>query len=113
MPLPRWPPAEVRARPCRRSGTRCGRGPGTRRESSRRRTVVRLELVLLERSLNPEYVSNSYLVAAGAGALGVLIDAGAPMEPLYEVVDKRRVNVAHLLLTHPHHDHVSEAPDVK
>jgi glyoxylase-like metal-dependent hydrolase (beta-lactamase superfamily II) len=69
--------------------------------------------VLLERSLHPQYVSNTYLVAGGAGGDGVLIDAGGPMEPLYEAIEKHGINVTHLLLTHHHHDHVSEAAEVK
>jgi glyoxylase-like metal-dependent hydrolase (beta-lactamase superfamily II) len=69
--------------------------------------------VLLERSLHPQFVSNTYLVAAEAGGDGVLIDAGGPMEPLYAAIDKHDVNVTHLLLTHHHHDHVSEAAEVK
>jgi hydroxyacylglutathione hydrolase len=76
-------------------------------------TVVTLPFVLLERSLHPQYVSNTYLVAAEAGGRGVLIDAGGPMEPLYEAIEKRGINVTHLLLTHHHHDHVSEAAEVK
>src|SRR4051794_14893139 len=75
--------------------------------------LVRVSLVLLERSLHPQYVSNTYLVAAGPGGDGVLIDAGGPMESLYEQIEKHEVNVTHLLLTHHHHDHVSEAGDVK
>jgi glyoxylase-like metal-dependent hydrolase (beta-lactamase superfamily II) len=69
--------------------------------------------VLLERSLHPQFVSNTYLVAAEAGGDGVLIDAGGPMESLYEAIESNRVNVTHLLLTHHHHDHVSEAAGVK
>jgi hydroxyacylglutathione hydrolase len=69
--------------------------------------------VLLERSLHPQFVSNTYLVAAARGGDGVLIDAGGPMEPLYEAIEEHSVNVTHLLLTHHHHDHVSEAAEVK
>ena len=58
-------------------------------------------------------MSNTYLVAAEPGGDGVLIDAGGPMEPLYEAIEKHGVNVTHLLLTHHHHDHVSEAAEVK
>ncbi|HEX6715199.1 MAG TPA: MBL fold metallo-hydrolase, partial [Thermoleophilaceae bacterium] len=65
--------------------------------------------MLLERSLHPQFVSNTYLVAAGPGGDGVLIDAGGPMESLYEAIEGHAVNVTHLLLTHHHHDHVSEA----
>jgi hydroxyacylglutathione hydrolase len=75
--------------------------------------LVRLPRVLLERSLHPQFVSNTYLVAAEPGADGVLIDAGGPMQPLYDAVERHGVNVTHLLLTHHHHDHVSEAADVK
>jgi hydroxyacylglutathione hydrolase len=69
--------------------------------------------VLLERSLHPQFVSNTYLVAAEPGGRGVVIDAGGPMEPLYQAIEKRGINVTHLLLTHHHHDHVSEAAEVK
>jgi glyoxylase-like metal-dependent hydrolase (beta-lactamase superfamily II) len=69
--------------------------------------------VLLERSLHPQFVSNTYLVAAKPGGDGVLIDAGGPMEPLYQQIEGHAVNVTHLLLTHRHVDHVSEAAEVK
>jgi hydroxyacylglutathione hydrolase len=69
--------------------------------------------VLLERALHPQFVSNTYLVAAASGGDGVLIDAGGPMEPLYEAVDKHGITVTHLLLTHHHHDHVAAAGEVK
>ncbi|MFL5893957.1 MAG: MBL fold metallo-hydrolase [Thermoleophilaceae bacterium] len=69
--------------------------------------------MLLERSLNPQFVSNSFLVADAPGAEAVLIDAGGPMEPLYEAADRHGVSVSRLLLTHHHHDHVSEAADAK
>src|SRR4051794_17482936 len=71
--------------------------------------LVRLAFVLLERSLHPQFVSNTYLVAAEAGGDGVLIDAGGPMQPLYDAIEKHGGNVTHLLLTHHHHDHVSGA----
>jgi hypothetical protein len=53
--------------------------------------------VLLERSLHPQFVSNTYLVAAEAGGDGVLIDAGGPMESLYQANESHGVNVTHLL----------------
>jgi hydroxyacylglutathione hydrolase len=72
-----------------------------------------VQSVLLERSLHPQFVSNTYLVAAAPGGDGVLIDAGGPMEPLYQQIEGHAVNVTHLLLTHRHVDHVSEAAEVK
>jgi hydroxyacylglutathione hydrolase len=64
--------------------------------------------MIIERSMHPEWLSNAYLVADGPGGHGVLIDSGAPAEPLLEAIERERVTVDQLLLTHHHHDHVSE-----
>jgi hydroxyacylglutathione hydrolase len=69
--------------------------------------------MLLERSLHPQFVSNTYLVAAEPGGEAVLIDAGGPMEPLYEAVERNGLTVTHILLTHHHHDHVEHTADAK
>jgi hydroxyacylglutathione hydrolase len=64
--------------------------------------------VIIERSMSDEWLSNAYLVADEPGGRGVLIDGGAPSEPLLEAVERHGVTVEHLLLTHHHHDHVAE-----
>jgi hydroxyacylglutathione hydrolase len=64
--------------------------------------------MILERSMHPEWLSNSYLVADEPGGHGVLIDSGAPTEPLLEAIERHGVTVEQLLLTHRHHDHVAE-----
>jgi hydroxyacylglutathione hydrolase len=64
--------------------------------------------VIVERSMHPEWLSNAYLVADEPGGTGVLIDSGAPPEPLLEAIERHGVQVGHLVLTHHHHDHVSE-----
>ena len=69
--------------------------------------------MLLERSLHPQFVSNTYLVAAEPGSEAALIDAGGPMEPLYEAINRHGLTVTHLLLTHHHHDHVEQAAAIK
>jgi hydroxyacylglutathione hydrolase len=69
--------------------------------------------MLLERSLHPQFVSNTYLVAAEPGGEAALIDAGGPMDTLYEAVDRHGLTVTHLLLTHHHHDHVEKAGEIK
>ncbi len=58
--------------------------------------------------MDPEWLSNAYLVADERGGRGVLIDSGAPPEPLLEAIERHDVRVEHLLLTHHHHDHVAE-----
>ena len=58
--------------------------------------------------MHPQWLSNAYLVADEAGGSGVLIDSGAPPEPLLEAIERHDLDVGHLLLTHHHHDHVAE-----
>jgi hydroxyacylglutathione hydrolase len=58
--------------------------------------------------MHPEWLSNSYLVADEPGGHGVIVDSGAPSEPLLEAVEQNELTVRHLLLTHHHHDHVAE-----
>jgi hydroxyacylglutathione hydrolase len=64
--------------------------------------------MIVERSIHPQWLSNSYLVADEPGGHGVVIDSGAPPEPLLEAVERHRLTVPLLLLTHHHHDHVAE-----
>jgi hydroxyacylglutathione hydrolase len=68
--------------------------------------------VIVERSMNDDFLSNTYLVADELGAHAVLIDAGGPVEPLLAVLDRMRFSLTHVLLTHHHHDHVSELDKV-
>jgi hydroxyacylglutathione hydrolase len=64
--------------------------------------------MIVERSMHPEWLSNTYLVGDMAGGRGVIIDSGGPSEPVLEAVDHRKLTVGQLLLTHHHHDHVAE-----
>jgi glyoxylase-like metal-dependent hydrolase (beta-lactamase superfamily II) len=76
--------------------------------------------MLVERAMHPQFLSNTYLVADGqtAGAekqqdaepgAAIFIDAGGPVEPLIEAAERLQVEPSHVLLTHHHFDHVSEA----
>ena len=58
--------------------------------------------------MQPDFLSNSYLVADEAGGHGVVIDGGADPEPLLEAAERLELTVPLLLLTHHHYDHVSE-----
>lgn len=58
--------------------------------------------------MHPSWLSNAYLVADEPGGHGVVIDSGAPPEPLLEAIERHGVTVRQLLLTHHHHDHVAE-----
>jgi hydroxyacylglutathione hydrolase len=64
--------------------------------------------VLIERSMHPDYLSNTYLVAAQPGGEAFLVDAGGPVRPLLDAAERHALRVAHVLLTHRHGDHVAE-----
>jgi glyoxylase-like metal-dependent hydrolase (beta-lactamase superfamily II) len=64
--------------------------------------------VLLERALNPQFLSNTYVVADGDGGTAVMIDAGGPVGPLLEMIAGNKLSLTYVLLTHRHFDHVAE-----
>jgi glyoxylase-like metal-dependent hydrolase (beta-lactamase superfamily II) len=69
--------------------------------------------MIVERSMHDEWLSNTYLVADELGSEAVMIDAGGPVEPLLRVAERMRFALTHVLLTHHHHDHISELAQVQ
>ena len=69
--------------------------------------------MLIERSMSDGFLTNTYLVAGGAGGPGFLVDAGGPMQPLFEAAQRNDIDVTHVLLTHHHYDHVCALDEVK
>jgi hydroxyacylglutathione hydrolase len=69
--------------------------------------------VIIERSMHDNWLSNTYLVADEMGSHAVMVDAGGPVEPLLRVLERMRFALTHVLLTHHHHDHVSELDQVR
>jgi hydroxyacylglutathione hydrolase len=63
--------------------------------------------VIVERSMDPGWLSNAYLVYDEPGGTAVFVDSGAPLEPLLATVARERLRVTHLLTTHAHGDHVA------
>ena len=63
--------------------------------------------MILERSMEPSWLSNSYVVGDRPGGSAVLIDAGGPPEPIVAAIDRHRLTVTHVLVTHHHGDHVA------
>jgi hydroxyacylglutathione hydrolase len=68
--------------------------------------------MILQRSMNDQFVSNTYFVADRDGGTAVMIDAGGPVEPLLDEIDSRGLTLSHVLLTHHHFDHVCELEKV-
>jgi hydroxyacylglutathione hydrolase len=69
--------------------------------------------MIVERSMHPDWLSNTYLVAAGPGGDGFLVDAGGPVRPLLDQAATNDIAISHVLLTHHHHDHVAELAAVR
>ncbi|MEO6866750.1 MAG: MBL fold metallo-hydrolase [Gaiellales bacterium] len=63
--------------------------------------------MIVSRSMDPDWLSNTYLVADEPGGHAVFIDAGGPIEPLLAKAAELDVRVTHILLTHEHHDHTA------
>jgi glyoxylase-like metal-dependent hydrolase (beta-lactamase superfamily II) len=63
--------------------------------------------VIVERTENPAWLSNSYLVAEGEGGKGVLIDGNDEMAALLQRIGSDEIEITHVLVTHPHGDHVA------
>lgn len=63
--------------------------------------------MVIERSMHPQYLSNTYLVGEPGGA-GFFVDAGGPVSPLVAAAERHEMTPTHVLLTHHHHDHVEE-----
>jgi glyoxylase-like metal-dependent hydrolase (beta-lactamase superfamily II) len=63
--------------------------------------------MVVERALQPQFLSNTYLVGEEGGP-AFFVDAGGPVEPLIEAAERHGMTPTHVLLTHHHYDHVSE-----
>jgi hydroxyacylglutathione hydrolase len=77
------------------------------------RPGLRCIAVLVERTENPMWLSNAYLVADGAGGAGLLIDGNDELAPLLERAERDGIEITHILVTHPHGDHVAGLAEVR
>jgi hydroxyacylglutathione hydrolase len=64
-------------------------------------------VLIVERTENPMWLSNAYLVADPAAGTGVLIDGNDELGPLLEQVERDGIEITHILVTHPHGDHIA------
>ena len=63
--------------------------------------------MIVERTENPTWLSNAYLVANPDSKTGVLIDGNDELAPLLEKAASEGIEITHILVTHPHGDHVA------
>ena len=67
--------------------------------------------MIVERSLLPDFLTNTYLVGDPGGA-AFFVDAGGPVAPLIEAAEREGMTPTHVLLTHHHYDHVVALPEL-
>ena len=63
--------------------------------------------MIVERTENPQWLSNAYLVANPDSGRGILIDGNDLLDPLLERVERDGIEITHVLITHPHLDHIA------
>ena len=63
--------------------------------------------MIVERTENPQWLSNAYLVADPERGTGVLIDGNEDVDPLIDRAEADGITITHYLVTHPHVDHVA------
>ncbi len=63
--------------------------------------------MIVERTENPIWLSNAYLVADPDRKTGVLIDGNDELGPLLQRIEGDGIEITHALVTHPHGDHVA------
>src|SRR5262249_21373762 len=92
----------------RRPHADLGRSGADRPHPARgKRRLPEEALMIVERTENPQWLSNAYLVADEEGGKGALIDGNDRLGPLLERAERDGIEITHVLVTHPHLDHVA------
>jgi hydroxyacylglutathione hydrolase len=63
--------------------------------------------------MDPGWLSNAYLAWDEGSREAFFVDSGAPLDPLFEVVEREALTVTTLLTTHRHADHVAGDSDLE
>src|SRR6202012_2537593 len=63
--------------------------------------------LIVERTENPQWLSNAYLVADPERGTGILIDGNEDVDPLIERAERDGIEIPHYLVPPPHVDHVA------
>jgi hydroxyacylglutathione hydrolase len=69
--------------------------------------------VLIERSMHPDWLSNSFVIADKEGGTALFVDSGADIAPLVAAVERWGATPAAILRTHSHPDHVVHEAELR
>ena len=62
--------------------------------------------------MDPNWLSNAFVIGDEAGGVAVFVDSGAPLAPLLAAVERERLTPTHVLRTHGHADHVAHEDEL-
>ncbi|TDI40135.1 MAG: MBL fold metallo-hydrolase [Acidobacteria bacterium] len=68
--------------------------------------------MIIERYEEPNWLSNTWLVAARPGGDALLVDAGLDAETILAAAAGHDLRIRMILLTHHHHDHAGHAAEI-
>jgi len=63
--------------------------------------------MIIERTMDQGWLSNTWLIGDRPGGHAVLVDTGGPTAPILDAIRTHRLTVTHVLCTHHHPDHVA------
>jgi hydroxyacylglutathione hydrolase len=69
--------------------------------------------VLIEKSMHPDWLSNSFAIADREGGTALFVDSGADVGPLVAAVEHWGATPAAILRTHSHTDHVTHEHELR
>jgi hydroxyacylglutathione hydrolase len=69
--------------------------------------------VLIERSMHPDWLSNSFVIADKEGGTALFVDSGADIAPLVAAAERWGATPAAILRTHSHADHVVHEAELR
>jgi len=69
--------------------------------------------MIIHKTMDSGWLSNTWLVADEPGGHAVVIDTGGPMQPILKHIEEYRLEISHVLCTHHHHDHVAHNNEYK
>jgi hydroxyacylglutathione hydrolase len=69
--------------------------------------------VLIERSMEPNWLSNAFVIADREGGTALFVDSGADIGPLVAAAEGWGAAPAAILRTHSHHDHVVHEDELR
>ena len=69
--------------------------------------------MLIEKSMHPDWLSNSFVIADREGGTALFVDSGADVGPLVAAVERWGATPAAILRTHSHTDHVTHEHELR